>query len=158
MDPENVIVFYRNEFQSASTIKISKNAALKEPLKFQLKTTNKAAYLVSESSGELSSGHLTRYINILINEQFPLEQCLHDRFKLLIFIPGLPPIEKKFKVIMYAFCDAVTTRRMLSRPVARSCNGWKWAPRLREMLLPILPSWGSLSLLSRKACSRSHNS
>ncbi len=47
IEPSNVIVFYRNEFESASTIKITKDAALNKPIKFQLKTTNKAAYLVS---------------------------------------------------------------------------------------------------------------
>lgn len=51
VEPENVIVFYRNEFQSASSIKITKSKSFKEAVRFQLKTTNKASYLVSESSG-----------------------------------------------------------------------------------------------------------
>lgn len=100
VEPENVIVFYRNEFQSASTIKITKSSSLNSALRFQLKCTNRYAYLVSESSGVIDVGTKDKYISILIKEQTPLEQCLHDRFKLLITLPGKPPLERKFKVIM----------------------------------------------------------
>lgn len=117
-------MFYRNEFQSASTIKIIKPLSVEGPLHFQLQTTNRNAYLVSETSGNMIQSQTVRYINILIKEQTPLEQCLHDRFKLLVTVPNKPPIERKFKVIMYSTLHLETTRNKLLRLKIRNWVGW----------------------------------
>ena len=107
--PENLLTFYRNEFQAAATITLSRQPHSKAIIRYSLKNTNKQAYLVSSSKGVLLEHQSNLYIDVLINENHPLEQCLLDRFRIDIKVDGKAPFSKVLKVAMYTICHSEIT-------------------------------------------------
>jgi SET domain-containing protein len=92
ISPEHVLTFERDKFQSTATITIKRSPHYKKPIHYQLKTTHKQAYVVSSAKGEITAEEKDRDIHIEIDEGYPLEQCLLDRFKLIVCTQDREPI------------------------------------------------------------------
>ncbi len=90
VQPQDVLVFYRNQSQSesAATISIARLSSYAKSIKYELKTTNKKAYRVSSTNGQLPSNQTRAFIYVIINQDAALEKCLLDRFKLILYIDG----------------------------------------------------------------------
>lgn len=104
IEPLNIIIFSCNEYQIVGNVKIMVNssygASFNNKYTFSLQTSNKSAYSVSKSVGEIPSSTAPYYITIFINNGVSLEQCLKDRFKLTVKGDFGGSLERVFKVFI----------------------------------------------------------